>query len=114
MQDSADEASYLPALEQAGYVLRMREPDFDEHRMLRTPDKDVHLHVYSAGSGEIGRYLLLRDHLRKSEGERELYARTKRELAGRDWLSVDHYAEAKSEVVEGILAQAAEGPSPVD
>ncbi len=64
VEDSGDEASYLPALEESGYVLRVREPDPDEHRMFRTPEKDVHVHVYSAGSPEIERYLLLRDRLR--------------------------------------------------
>jgi GrpB-like predicted nucleotidyltransferase (UPF0157 family) len=107
VEDSGDEASYLPALEGAGYVLRVREPDLDEHRMFRTPEEDVHVHVYSSGSEEIGRYLLLRDHLRKDEGDRELYAQTKRELAKKDWPSVDHYAEAKTEVIEGIFARAA-------
>jgi GrpB-like predicted nucleotidyltransferase (UPF0157 family) len=46
--DSRDEGSYLPAMEGAGYVLRVREPGFDEHRMFRTPAKDVHVHVFSA------------------------------------------------------------------
>jgi GrpB-like predicted nucleotidyltransferase (UPF0157 family) len=113
VEDSGDEASYLPALEEAGYVLRVREPDFDEHRMFRTPEKDVHVHVYSAGSKEIRRYLLLRDHLRKNEEDRELYAGTKGELASRDWPSMNHYAEAKTEVIEGILARTVEG-SPSD
>jgi len=110
---SSDEASYLPALEGAGYVLRVREPDFDEHRMFRTPEKYVHVHVFSSGSPEIGRYLLLRDHLRGNEEDRMLYARTKRDLAKADWPSMQHYAEAKTEVVEGIIARAAaarEGP----
>jgi GrpB-like predicted nucleotidyltransferase (UPF0157 family) len=107
VEDSGEEASYLPALEEAGYVLRVREPDFHEHRMFRTPEKDVHLHVYSAGSPEIERYLLLRDRLRENAEERELYVRTKRELARRDWPSMQHYAEAKTEVVEGIIARAA-------
>lgn len=107
VEDSGDEASYLPALEAAGYVLRVREPDFDEHRMFRTVEKDVHVHVFSAGSGEISRLLLLRDHLRENEPDCELYARTKRQLASRDWPSVQHYADAKTEVVEGILARAA-------
>ena len=107
VEDSGDEASYLPALEGAGYVLRVREPDFDEHRMFRTPAKDVHVHVFSAGSREIERYLLLRNHLREDEGDRELYARTKRDLARREWPSVDHYAEAKTEIIEGIIARAA-------
>jgi GrpB-like predicted nucleotidyltransferase (UPF0157 family) len=107
VEDSAEEASYVPALEEAGYVLRVREPDFDEHRMFRSPQKDVHVHVFSPGSAEIERYLLLRDHLRQNEEDRELYARTKRELASRDWPSMDHYAEAKTEVIEGIIARAA-------
>lgn len=112
VEDSGDEASYLPALEDAGYVLRVREPDFHEHRMFRTPAKDVHVHVYSSGSPEIGRYLLLRDHLRADEGDRKLYARTKRDLARGEWPSMQHYSEAKTEVVEGMIARAAaSGPS---
>ncbi len=107
VEDSAEEPSYLPALQAAGYVLRVREPDFDEHRMFRTPQKDVHLHVFSVGSQEIDRYLLLRERLRENEEDRELYARTKRELASRDWPSMQHYAEAKTEVIEGIIARAA-------
>ena len=107
VEDSSDEPSYLPALEAAGYILRVREPDFDEHRMFRTPEKDVHLHVFSAGSPEIERYLLLRDHLRENEEDRQLYTRTKRELASRDWPSMQHYAEAKTGVIEGIIARAA-------
>jgi GrpB-like predicted nucleotidyltransferase (UPF0157 family) len=107
VEDSGDETSYVPALQDAGYVLRVREPDFHEHRMLRTPQKDVHVHVYSSGSPEIDRYVLLRDRLREDEEDRELYARTKRDLASRDWPSMDHYAEAKTEVIEGIIARAA-------
>jgi GrpB-like predicted nucleotidyltransferase (UPF0157 family) len=45
--DSSDESSYLPAMESAGYQLRVREPEFHEHRMFRTPSKDVHVHFYS-------------------------------------------------------------------
>jgi GrpB-like predicted nucleotidyltransferase (UPF0157 family) len=107
VEDSSDEASYVPALESAGYVLRVREPDFHEHRMLRTAAKDVHVHVFSPESPEIERYLLLRDYLRANEVDRELYARTKRDLARRDWPSMDHYAEAKTEVIEGIIRAAA-------
>ena len=107
VENSGDEASYLPALEEAGYVLRVREPDFDEHRMFRTLQEDVHLHVFSRGSKEIERYLLLRDRLREDEEDREHYARTKRELASREWASMAHYAEAKTEVIEGIMARAA-------
>jgi GrpB-like predicted nucleotidyltransferase (UPF0157 family) len=107
VEDSADEASYVPALEEAGYVLRMREPDFDEHRMVRTPERGVHLHVFSPGSPGIERYLLLRDRLRENEEDQKLYAQTKHKLASRDWPSMQHYAEAKTGVIEHIIAQAA-------
>jgi len=76
--------------------------------MFRTAERDVHVHVFSPGSPEIGRYLLLRDHLREDAEDRELYARTKRDLASRSWPSMDHYAEAKTEVVEAIIARAAD------
>ena len=33
VEDSTEEASYVPALEEAGYVLRIREPDWYQHRM---------------------------------------------------------------------------------
>jgi GrpB-like predicted nucleotidyltransferase (UPF0157 family) len=79
--NSADESSYLPALEAAGYILRVREPDWHQHRMLRTPELDVHLHVYSHGCPEIDRYLLFRNRLRESTADRQLYEATKRELA---------------------------------
>jgi len=108
VEDSGDETSYVPAMEDAGYILRVREPDFHEHRMLRTAEKDVHVHVFSPGSPEIGRYLLLRDHLREDAEDRDLYARTKRDLASRSWPSMDHYAEAKTEVIEAIIARAAD------
>lgn len=106
VEDSADEASYLPDLEAAGYELRIREPDFHEHRMLRTPQRDVHLHVLSAGSPEIQRYLLLRDRLRADAADRALYELTKRELAQRSWPTMQHYAEAKGAVIEEIMARA--------
>ena len=106
VEDPADEASYLAALEAAGYELRIREPDWHDHRMLRTPAKDVHLHVFGPASPEIERYFLLRDRLREDPAERELYAATKRRLAARDWPTMDHYAQAKGEVIEAIVARA--------
>jgi GrpB-like predicted nucleotidyltransferase (UPF0157 family) len=106
VEDSADERRYVPDLEAAGYVLRVREPDFHEHRMLRTPARDVHVHVFSSGSVEIERYLLLRDRLRSDDTDRRLYEDTKRALSARDWPTMNHYADAKSEVVEGIIARA--------
>src|SRR5438094_7941539 len=45
--DSADEPSYVPDLMAAGYVLRIREPEWHEHRVLKGPDTDVNLHVFT-------------------------------------------------------------------
>ena len=75
--------------------------------MLRTPARDVHVHVFSPECVEIERYLLLRDRLRAHAEERELYERTKRELAACTWPTMQHYAEAKTAVVEAIIARAA-------
>ena len=106
VRDSADEAAYLPALEAAGYVLRVREPEFEEHRMFRTPQRDVHVHVFSAGSKEIARYLDFREQLRRSEADRNRYEALKRELATRDWENMDAYAAAKGELIEELIKKA--------
>lgn len=102
--DPTDEAAYVPALEDAGFYLRIREPEWHEHRLLRSVRPDVNLHVFSAESVEIERMLRFRDRLRTHDDERELYERTKRELAQRSWRYMQEYADAKSEVVERILA----------
>jgi len=107
--DTTDEASYVPALEAEGYALRIREPDWFEHRLLKGVDPSVNLHVFPAGCPEVDRMLAFRDHLRENEADRKLYERTKRELAVQTWEHVQHYADAKSEVVEQILRRARSG-----
>lgn len=103
---SADEASYLPDLEAAGYVLRIREPDWFEHRVLKGPDTNINMHVFSAGCPEIARMLAFRDWLRTSPADLALYAATKRELAAREWKYVQNYADAKIPVIAEIMARA--------
>jgi len=110
--DSADEAAYVPALAPLGYWLQIREPDWLEHRVLyqrvvRGSSHDINLHVLSpdVGAAEIARLLGLRDWLRTHSADRDRYAAVKRELAGRRWRYVQDYADAKSEVVEEILAK---------
>lgn len=105
--DTTAEAAYVDALEAAGYVLRIREPEWFEHRFFRTPDGTVQLHVFSAGCPETDRMLAFRDHLRGSPGDRDLYARTKRELAARPWKYMQQYADAKTAVVSEILGTSA-------
>jgi GrpB-like predicted nucleotidyltransferase (UPF0157 family) len=112
--DTADEAAYVPALEAAGYVLRIREPGWFEHRLFKGPDTDVNLHVFSQGCPEGDRMLLFRDWLRANPEDRELYERTKRELAQRTWKHVQNYADAKTAVVRTIMARAENGVSYLD
>lgn len=104
--NSADEAAYVPALEAAGYTLTIREPDWYEHRLFKGPDTNVNVHTFSTGCPEIERMLLFRDWLRTHPDDRERYERTKRELATQDWKYVQNYADAKTALVEDILARA--------
>jgi GrpB-like predicted nucleotidyltransferase (UPF0157 family) len=104
--DSANESCYVAALEEQGFVLRIREPDWFEHRLFKTPHKDGNLHIFSAGSEEIGRMLAFRDWLRTHEEDRRRYEETKRALAARTWKHVQDYANAKSGLVQEILARA--------
>jgi GrpB-like predicted nucleotidyltransferase (UPF0157 family) len=103
--DSADEPSYLPQLEAAGYVLRIREPDWFEHRLFKGPDTDVNLHVFTVGADEVDRMLRFRNRLRGSDRDRDRYALVKRDLARRNWRHVQHYADAKTPVITEILRE---------
>jgi GrpB-like predicted nucleotidyltransferase (UPF0157 family) len=104
--DSRDEGAYAPALEQQGFKLRVREPDWFEHRMLKSTDIRGNLHVFSEGCQEIERMLAFRDWLRTNEADRKLYEQHKQELAARTWRYTQNYADAKSEVIEQILVRA--------
>jgi GrpB-like predicted nucleotidyltransferase (UPF0157 family) len=103
--DSRDEASYVSLVEERGFVLRIREPDWNEHRMLKSKDPAGNLHVFSEGCQEIQLMLFFRDWLRGHAEDRQLYEETKRELAGRTWKYTQNYADAKGDVIRGILAK---------
>lgn len=105
--ESDNESTYTPALEAAGYRLRVREPDWYEHRLLKRPPGDsVNLHVFSSGCPEIERMVRFRDWLRTNKGDRERYAQTKRALAERQWKYTQNYADAKSAVIAEIMSRA--------
>jgi GrpB-like predicted nucleotidyltransferase (UPF0157 family) len=109
--NSAEETAYVPVLESAGYVLRIREPQWYEHRMFKGPDADINLHVFSRGCPEIDRVLLFRDWLRRNADDRDLYERAKKDLAQKEWEDVQNYADAKTVVIEDILSRARENGS---
>lgn len=100
--DPEDESLVAP-IEAAGYELRVREP---AHRMFRTPERDVHVHLWAADDVEVDRLLRFRDRLRVSPQDRAAYAELKRELARRSWPDMNAYADAKGPMIESILSRA--------
>jgi GrpB-like predicted nucleotidyltransferase (UPF0157 family) len=101
--DVTDENSYLPALLGAGYVLRVRQAD---HRMVRTEQLDVHVHICPAGGRWERDHLLFGAWLRADATDRTAYEALKRELATKDWYDMNQYAEAKGELIDAILGRA--------
>jgi GrpB-like predicted nucleotidyltransferase (UPF0157 family) len=106
VEDSGDEDAYVPALVASGYTLRIREPEWEEHRTFKGSDPDVNLHVFSRGSRQAQRHLAFRDWIREHDDDRDLYAETKLALAGQTWQYTQNYADAKDEVIDDILARA--------
>jgi GrpB-like predicted nucleotidyltransferase (UPF0157 family) len=104
--DSADEDAYVRDLVAAGYVLHIREINWFEHRMFNGPDTEINLHAFSSGCPEIDRMLMFRDWLRSNAADRDLYARNKLALARQEWKYVQNYADAKTVVIEEIIARA--------
>jgi GrpB-like predicted nucleotidyltransferase (UPF0157 family) len=100
--DVYEEDAYLPALEDVGYSLRVREP---EHRLVRIYE-EVQVHICSAGSDWERRHILFRDWLRQNADDRALYEAHKRELALQDWETRNHYADAKTAIIAEIMERA--------
>ncbi len=101
--DITAEEDYLGPLVEAGYPLRVREPG---HRMVRTPERDVHVHVFEPDHPAVTDYFLLRDRLRTDADDRALYESTKRRLIAEDWPDMNAYADAKTDVIEAIKSRA--------
>ena len=97
--DPAAEETYVPPLERIGFALRVREPEWDEHRMLRRPRPTTHLHVFPPGAPELRRHLMFRDWLRTHPDERDAYAAHKLEVAARGYTDGMHYNNAKAAFV---------------
>ena len=75
--------------------------------MFKGPVADINLHVFSSDCREINRILNFRDWLRSNVADRDFYERTKRGLAEKEWADVQDYADAKTAVIEEILARTA-------
>ncbi|WP_166787848.1 GrpB family protein [Cryobacterium adonitolivorans] len=103
VDDITAEEDYLDALVDAGYELRVREP---RHRLVRTPARDVHVHLFEHDDPAVDDYILLRDHLRSDAEDRSLYENTKRRLLSKRWDDMNDYADAKTDVIAAIKARA--------
>lgn len=107
--DPDDEAAYVPALEAAGFVLRVREPWWFGHRAMRAEEPHCNLHIFGFDSPEVVKHRLFRDWLRGNAEDRRLYARTKRDAAaaanasGEDMMQ---YNARKEQVVHEIYERA--------
>ncbi|MCI4656706.1 GrpB family protein [Cryobacterium zhongshanensis] len=101
--DITAEEDYLAPLLSVGYELRAREPG---HRLVRTSARDVHIHILQSGDPAIDRYLLFRNRLRADADDRSLYEATKSALLSDGFDDMNAYAEAKTDVIEAIIARA--------
>lgn len=111
VSDSSLEATYVPALEQIDYTLKIREPNWNQHRLLKPKEIDGNLHVFSQGCEEIEKMIRFRNWLRSHPSDRKLYEQTKQALAAQTWKYVQNYADAKSNVIQIIMSQAGQNPT---
>jgi GrpB-like predicted nucleotidyltransferase (UPF0157 family) len=116
--DPSDERHWLPQLQEAGFVLTVREPWWHEHRMLRGGQRAddghaegqagqaVNLHVFGPDSPELVKHVVFRNWLRADATDRELYAATKREAANGPSQRVMEYNARKEFVIHEIYERA--------
>lgn len=107
--DPDDEACYVPALERAGFELRVREPWWFGHRLLRHAEPACHLHVFGYDSPEVIKHRIFRDWLRGNPSDRMLYAASKREAAALSQAAGEHsmqYNARKEIVIKEIYQRA--------
>lgn len=105
--DTTDEASYVPALERAGFTLRIREPWWYEHRCFVQEDPRANIHLWSPDAAEPARHLIFRDWLRAHPDDRDAYLAAKRAAAGAtEEQRVSEYNRRKQDVLREIYRRA--------
>jgi GrpB-like predicted nucleotidyltransferase (UPF0157 family) len=107
--DSTDEEAYVPALEAAGFTLRIREPWWYEHRCLAFDDPRCNLHVWSPSSPEAVRHVMFRDWLRRHPEDLALYRDAKVAAAAEANARGEHvmqYNERKQATIREIYGRA--------
>lgn len=100
--DSENEQCYLPALEELGFKLVVREPRFYGHRLFHLENPRVNLHVFTFRSPEAIRHLLFRNWLRESEEDRQVYINAKLDAVKGCELDIEKYHKNKQDMVHYI------------
>ncbi|KAI0409951.1 GrpB domain protein [Xylaria palmicola] len=106
VSDPADEGSYVPDLQAAGFQLILREPAWFQHRFFHRDEPYTNLHVFGPDSPELVRHRLFRDWLRDHEEDRVRYTAVKREAAEASFAAgegVLQYNSRKKSVLRDIL-----------
>jgi GrpB-like predicted nucleotidyltransferase (UPF0157 family) len=107
--DPGREQDYVPALEQIGFRLVIREPWWYEHRALVNDEPRCNLHVFGFDSPEPVRHRIFRDWLRGNPAERDRYAEAKRQAASAANAAGEHvmqYNARKQQVIREIYHRA--------
>ena len=107
--DPDDEDAYVPQLEAVGFVLRIREPWWYRHRMLRADQPRANLHVFGCESPEPWRHRIFRDWLREDADDRALYGAVKSQAAAEANARGEHvmqYNARKQQAVRQIYGRA--------
>jgi GrpB-like predicted nucleotidyltransferase (UPF0157 family) len=106
--DPADEATYVPDLATAGFRLHLRQPEWEEHRLLKFDSPTANVHVFGPDSIEPQRHLAFIDWLQSHPVDHAAYAAHKREVAARGFDDAMEYNDAKAafiyDLYEGIFA----------
>ncbi len=108
----AEMPSVSPRLVGLGWTEGVFAPDPERHRYFKKYDRSGahirHLHVYEAAHPSRTAHLLFRDYLRAHPDEAGRYQALKRALAARFPEDSLGYNAAKTEYIEGVLAEARE------
>ncbi|MGA5562904.1 GrpB family protein [Streptomyces platensis] len=99
-------AVYRAPLESAGFAFRAGNPDLTKRYFRETSGPRTHVHVRRAGSFAEQFCLLLRDYLRCSPVDAELYGARKALLAERYGTDRSAYTAQKSSVVWELIRRA--------
>ncbi|KAJ9657852.1 hypothetical protein H2198_004048 [Neophaeococcomyces mojaviensis] len=99
-----DLLSAIEALKAADYQY-LGDKGIPDRYAFKAPEAYPAQNIYICVDGcqALKNHLLVRDVCRQNEGIRERYGRTKLELSKQEWTSVDHYCEAKNEILQEVL-----------